>query len=108
MAVEPLDWCEQFVLPVVFQYPPFKLCSMAMASNPDTWFELDALDIERAKDFYSAVFQLELEHMSSPELAHWCTSAVKTVPWRKVAWCRPAAWSAARSWRSEHSVSSPW
>jgi predicted enzyme related to lactoylglutathione lyase len=43
-----------------------------MASNPVTWFELNVLDMERAKAFYGAVFQVEFQDMSSPEMAYWC------------------------------------
>ncbi|MBC1260466.1 VOC family protein [Synechococcus sp. BSF8S] len=43
-----------------------------MATNPVTWFELNVLDMERAKAFYSTVFQVEFQDMSNPEMAYWC------------------------------------
>jgi uncharacterized protein len=44
----------------------------AMAPNPVTWFELNVLDIERAKAFYAAVFQVAFQDFSNPEMAYWC------------------------------------
>lgn len=48
------------------------LARRAMPINPVTWFELNVHDIERAKAFYGAVFQVEFQDMSSPEMDYWC------------------------------------
>jgi predicted enzyme related to lactoylglutathione lyase len=41
-----------------------------MASNPVRWFEIYVQDMERAKEFYESVFQVNLEKLNSesPEL----------------------------------------
>ncbi|MCP9917373.1 VOC family protein [Cyanobium sp. ATX 6F1] len=43
-----------------------------MATNPITWFEINVSDMERAKAFYGAVFQVEFEDLSNPGMAYWC------------------------------------
>ncbi len=43
-----------------------------MPINPVTWFELNVSDIERAKAFYAAVFQVEFQDLSNPEMDYWC------------------------------------
>ncbi|APD47747.1 VOC family protein [Synechococcus sp. CS-602] len=43
-----------------------------MPVNPVSWFELNVADMERAKAFYSAVFQVTLEDMSQDGMAYWC------------------------------------
>lgn len=43
-----------------------------MPVNPVTWFELNVSDMERAKAFYSTVFQVTLEDMSQPGMPYWC------------------------------------
>lgn len=43
-----------------------------MAQNPITWFELNVSDMERAKAFYTAVFQVSFEDFSTPGMAYWC------------------------------------
>ncbi|MCP9849828.1 VOC family protein [Cyanobium sp. Morenito 9A2] len=42
-----------------------------MATNPVIWFEINVSDMERAKAFYGAVFQVEFEDMSNPAMAYW-------------------------------------
>ena len=37
-----------------------------MARNPIDWFEIYVQDLERARDFYQAVFQIELQPLESP------------------------------------------
>ncbi|MDT4330817.1 VOC family protein [Methylomonas sp. MED-D] len=37
-----------------------------MAINPVAWFEIYVQDMERAKQFYESVFQLELRELSPP------------------------------------------
>jgi predicted enzyme related to lactoylglutathione lyase len=36
-------------------------------SNPVVWFEIAAADLERAKKFYSEVFQLEMQYVDMPD-----------------------------------------
>lgn len=36
-------------------------------SNPVVWFEIAATDLERAKKFYSEVFQLEMQYVDMPD-----------------------------------------
>ena len=38
-----------------------------MNHNPVGWFEIYVQDMDRAKRFYESVFQVKLEHLSSPE-----------------------------------------
>jgi uncharacterized protein len=40
---------------------------MIMNNNPVTWFEIYVQDLDRAKDFYESVFQIQLENLNSPE-----------------------------------------
>jgi uncharacterized protein len=42
-----------------------------MKSNPITWCEIYVQDMERAKRFYEAVFQMKLEHLESPDAEMW-------------------------------------
>ena len=42
-----------------------------MANNPVGWFEIYVQDMDRAKQFYQSVFQLELELLNSPGLEMW-------------------------------------
>lgn len=42
-----------------------------MKNNPVGWFEIYVQDIERAKKFYEAVFQLKLEKLDSPGMEIW-------------------------------------
>src|SRR5690348_10148177 len=38
-----------------------------MAQNPVRWFEIYVQDMERAKRFYEAVFQVKVEKIQTPE-----------------------------------------
>lgn len=42
-----------------------------MKSNPVGWFEIYVQETERAKTFYEAVFQIELQHLGTGELEMW-------------------------------------
>ncbi len=42
-----------------------------MPSNPVDWFEIYVQDMERAKRFYEAVLQTELERLNSPAIEMW-------------------------------------
>lgn len=42
-----------------------------MDRNPVGWFEIYVDDMERAKKFYEAVFELKLERLESPEVEMW-------------------------------------
>ena len=42
-----------------------------MKNNPVGWFEIYVQDMERAKRFYEAVFQIKLEKLDSPGLEMW-------------------------------------
>jgi hypothetical protein len=42
-----------------------------MMNNPVGWFEIYVQDIERAKPFYEAVFQVKLQEIESPGMALW-------------------------------------
>jgi len=48
-----------------------------MATNPVVWFEIYVQDMERAKKFYEAVFQTELEKLNNPELEMWAFPMAK-------------------------------
>lgn len=51
-----------------------------MNTNPVGWFEIYVQDIERAKRFYEAVFQVKLEQLNSPagmETEMWAFPMVK-------------------------------
>ena len=61
-----------------------------MATNPVVWFEIYVQDMERAKKFYEAVFQTELEKLNNPELEMWA------FPMPKTAWELLVLWSKCR------------
>jgi len=42
-----------------------------MNNNAVCWFEIYVQDIERAKAFYEAVFQVKLERLNSPDVELW-------------------------------------
>jgi predicted enzyme related to lactoylglutathione lyase len=42
-----------------------------MKSNPVGWFEIYVQDTGRARDFYAAVLQTQLERLPSPDLEMW-------------------------------------
>lgn len=42
-----------------------------MQANPVRWFEIYVQDMERARGFYEAVFQVELQRLNSPEPEMW-------------------------------------
>lgn len=42
-----------------------------MKNNPVNWFEIYVQDMARAKRFYEAVFQLELEKINNPDFEMW-------------------------------------
>jgi predicted enzyme related to lactoylglutathione lyase len=42
-----------------------------MKNNAVCWFEIYVQDIERAKAFYEAVFQVKLERLNSPDAELW-------------------------------------
>lgn len=42
-----------------------------MKNNPVGWFEIYVQDIDRAKAFYEAVFQIKLENLHSPDVEMW-------------------------------------
>lgn len=42
-----------------------------MKTNPVGWFEIYVQDMERAKAFYEAVFQVTLVQLNNPELELW-------------------------------------
>jgi predicted enzyme related to lactoylglutathione lyase len=39
--------------------------------NPVDWFEIYVQDMERARAFYSQVFQVQLERLDTPDLEMW-------------------------------------
>src|SRR3989339_27606 len=39
--------------------------------NPVSWFEIYVADSKRAKEFYEAVFQVQLERIEAPGLEMW-------------------------------------
>jgi uncharacterized protein len=45
-----------------------------MENNPVGWFEIYVQDIERARNFYEAVFQVKLQQLESPlpDIEMWC------------------------------------
>lgn len=42
-----------------------------MAHNPVVWFEIYVQDMNRAKKFYEAVFQVKLERIKGPDIEMW-------------------------------------
>ena len=42
-----------------------------MNTNPVGWFEIYVQDMARAKQFYEAVFQVELTRLNSPDVELW-------------------------------------
>lgn len=42
-----------------------------MTQNPVRWFEIYVQDMNRAKKFYEAVFNVELQRLNSPGLEMW-------------------------------------
>lgn len=44
---------------------------MACTRNPVGWFEIYVQDMDRAKKFYEAVFQITLENIPMPEIELW-------------------------------------
>lgn len=42
-----------------------------MTINPVGWFEIYVQDIQRAKKFYEAVFEVKLEKLASPGIEMW-------------------------------------
>jgi predicted enzyme related to lactoylglutathione lyase len=42
-----------------------------MAQNPVGWFEIYVQDMERAKEFYTSVFQTKFERVNNPEIELW-------------------------------------
>ena len=43
--------------------------------NPVTWFEIPAIDLEKSKDFYQKVFQIEMQTFEmGPSLMAWFPS----------------------------------
>ena len=42
-----------------------------MQGNPVGWFEIYAQDMDRARKFYEAVFQIKLEKLKNTELEMW-------------------------------------
>jgi uncharacterized protein len=42
-----------------------------MTSNPVAWFELYVQDMVRARAFYQAVFETDLERLDSPAIEMW-------------------------------------
>ncbi len=49
-----------------------------MSTNPVHWFEIYVTEIGRAKAFYEAVFQLQLEEMPSDEVDAYLTFPMHT------------------------------
>jgi predicted enzyme related to lactoylglutathione lyase len=49
----------------------------AMRGNPVGWFEIYVQDMDRAKKFYQAVFQVKLEKLDNPEIDIWAFPMVK-------------------------------
>ena len=48
--------------------------------NPVGWFEIYVQDIERAKKFYSEVFQVEITDMNNPSEENWGSMKMATFP----------------------------
>ena len=44
---------------------------MAMQGNPVGWFEIYVQDMERAKKFYEALFEVKLQKLNSPVIEMW-------------------------------------
>jgi uncharacterized protein len=42
-----------------------------MTQNPVRWFEIYVQDMNRAKKFYEAVFNVKLQRLNSPDLEMW-------------------------------------
>lgn len=53
-----------------------------MANNPAIWFEIYVADLERARKFYSAVFQCELKDMQTPPGMNMKMSAFSGDPYQ--------------------------
>jgi hypothetical protein len=45
--------------------------SMSNERNPVGWFEIYVQDMDRARKFYEAVFQVKLEQLPSPAVKMW-------------------------------------
>lgn len=43
---------------------------MSAETNAINWFEIPALDISRAKKFYEAIFEIQMEEMSMPDMKY--------------------------------------
>ena len=48
-----------------------------MASNPVQWFEIAVADMNRARQFYEAVFEVSLTNMPSPGVPEYWTFPMK-------------------------------
>ena len=42
-----------------------------MSKNPVCWFEIYVEDMQRARRFYEAVFQVSLQRINNPEIEMW-------------------------------------
>ncbi len=42
-----------------------------MSNNPASWFEIYVGDIDRARNFYEAVFECRLKRLNNPNLEMW-------------------------------------
>jgi predicted enzyme related to lactoylglutathione lyase len=53
---------------------------MTNERNPVGWFELYVQDMDRARKFYEAVFQVKLEQLPSPVVKMWAFPMHHTAP----------------------------
>ena len=51
-----------------------------MAQNPVRWFEIYVKDMDRAKNFYEAVFKVKLEELSMPGMEMWSFPMLQNKP----------------------------
>ena len=51
-----------------------------MTSNPVVWFEIYVQDMERAKQFYESVFQVQLQKLENAGLEMWGFPCTKDSP----------------------------
>jgi uncharacterized protein len=48
--------------------------------NPVGWFEIYVQDMDRARRFYEAVFEVTLEHLPSPDIEMWAFAMQSDAP----------------------------
>ncbi|HRW59974.1 MAG TPA: VOC family protein, partial [Defluviicoccus sp.] len=51
-----------------------------MTNNPIVWFEIYVQDMERAKRFYEAVLEVQLQKLESPGMEMWAFPMLMDAP----------------------------